>query len=427
MNLPFSVCKNYITSEKASFIVKKPSISNNNDIGQIEESNESQKKENSISNNLEIIDYPYYLNYREEEAFPFKADKLAFQNYRKFDDFTEDFLSRDLIKDIIKKKNDRQRNIAKDLDSSCSFKKNNQTTYTKIINNKKIINKKYSPIKNNNNFGKKLDKKISKITNNKNNKTSKSKIEKVVGIRINYPSPDSDKIFLINNIHKYNSQIPLKKTKKKINLIKNSNSNQKLRKIKLKISSNFADFNKNKQKEKKDKNEFNLNFEKLSKNKNRTYNTLTMNNKERILLRLKNIDKINNNDISTKSQMMKFSIEKKLTNNDEFKNKRVLDIMPILKKEKSLDYIGKKKSKQHLLYENRNNSKTNKINNNKNYNTIHINNSQRNKKNNTVLNHILKIQNNNYSSKTYVNPFDKKEKKVVKHLKNLNSNKAKKH
>jgi hypothetical protein len=428
-----NLCKNYIISDRASFIVKKPSLNNiKDDSGQNEESNDSQKNENSSSHNLEIIDYPYYLNYREKEAFPLNTEKLSFQNYREFDDIAEDFLSRHLIKDIIKKKSDKKKSLAKDINSSFSFKKTNQTSFRKIINNKKIINKNNSPInKNNNNFEKILYNKLSKKTNSKNNKTFKSKIEKIKQTRINCPSPDSDKCFLINQIHKFNSQISSNKTRKKINIINNSNSNQKLEKIKLKITSNFADFTKNKRKEKKDKNEqkeINLNFEKISKNKNRTYNTLTISNKERIFLKLKKIDKINNNDESNRSQKVKFSKERKIINNDEFKNKRILNIMPILKTEKSSDCLGRNKSKQHILYVNHYKyHKINKTNFNNNYKTINIINSQRNKKNNTVLNHILKIQNNNYSSKTYVNPFDKKEKKVVKHLKNLNSNKAKKH
>ena len=88
-----------------------------------------------------------------------------------------------------------------------------------------------------------------------------------------------------------------------------------------------------------------------------------------------------------------------------------MNIIPILKTEKSLDCIGRNKSKQHILYVNHNKyHKINKINFNKNYNTIQINNSQRNKKNNTVLNHLLKIKNINNVSKTYINPFDKKKK-----------------
>jgi len=406
MNIPFLVCKNYITSEKASFIIKKPSLkSNKDDAGQEEKNNDSQKNENSISNNLEIIDYPYYLNYREEETIAYNPDKLDFQNFKEFDDITDDLLSQKLVKDIIKKKSDMQKSEFKELDNSSSFKKNNQTIYRKILNNKKFRNK----------------------------------IENVTGIHINCPSPDSDKDFLVNHIHKYNSQISSKKAKKRVNLIKNSNnnskSNQKVRTIKLKITSNFADFNKNKQiekKDKKDRKENYLNFDKLSKNKNKTYNTLTINNKERILFKLKKIDKINNNNVeNNKSQKVKLSTEKKIINSDEFKNKKVLNIMPILKKEKSLDCIGRKKSKQHMLCDNQNNfQKINKIVYNNNYNTIHIINSQRNKKNNTVLNHISRIHNNNYSSRTYINPFDSKEKRVIKNvinLKNLNLNKTKKH
>ena len=428
-----NLCKNYIISDRASFIVKKPSLNNiKDDSGQNEESNDSQKNENSSSHNLEIIDYPYYLNYREKEDFPLNTEKLSFQNYREFDDIAEDFLSRHLIKDIIKKKTDKKKSLAKDINSSFSFKKTNQTSFRKIINNKKIINKNNSPInKNNNNFEKILYNKLSKKTNSKNNKTFKSKIEKIKQTRINCPSPDSDKCFLINQIHKFNSQISSNKTRKKINIINNSNSNQKLEKIKLKITSNFADFTKNKRKDKKDKNEqkeINLNFEKISKNKNRTYNTLTIYNKDRFLLKLKKLDKINNNDESAKSQKVAFSIEKKITNNDEFKNKKILNINPILKKDKSLDYLERKKSKKNIIHDNRNNfHKINKINNNINFNTIHIINSQRNKKSNTVLNHLLKIQNNNYSSKTYINPFNKKEKRFIKNLKNLNQSKVKKH
>ena len=440
MNIPFLVCKNYITSEKASFIIKKPSLKSiKDDDSQEEKNNDSQKNENSISNNLEIIDYPYYLNYREEETIAYNPDKLDFQNFKEFDDITDDLLSQKLVKDIIIKKSDMKKSEFKELDNSSSFKKNNQTIYRKILNNKKIIKKNNSPTnKQNNNFGKILDIKISKKENNKNNIIFRNKIENVTGIHINCPSPDSDKDFLVNHIHKYNSQISSKKAKKRVNLIKNSNnnskSNQKVRTIKLKITSNFADFNKNKQiekKDKKDQKENYLNFDKLSKNKNRTYNTLTINNKERILFKLKKIDKINNNVENNKSQKVKLSTEKKIINSDEFKNKKVLNIMPILKKEKSLDCIGRKKSKQHMLCDNQNNfQKINKIVYNNNYNTIHIINSKRNKKNNTVLNHISRIQNNNYSSRTYINPFDKKEKRVIKNvinLKNLNLNKTKKH
>ena len=125
---------------------------------------------------------------------------------------------------------------------------------------------------------------------------------------------------------------------------------------------------------------------------------------------------------------MKSSIEKKNKNNDEFKNKKILNIIPILKTGKSSDCLGRNKSKQPILYVNRNKyHKINKIKVNNNYNTIQIINSQRNKKNNTVLNHILNNQNINYFSKTYINPFGAKEKRVIKNLKNLNLNKAKKH
>ena len=427
MNIPFSLCKNYITPEKASFLAKRPSlISNNYDAEQNEQSNESQENENSISNSLEIIDYPYYLNYNEKEAFPFNTHKLGSQNYKEFDDITEDILSPDLIKDIIRKKSEKQKSKTKELDSSSSFKKNNKTIYRKALKNKKIINKNNSPTNKSSNIEKVLNHKISKKTNS--NKMVKSKIE-VAGIQINCPSPDSDKNILINHIYKYNSQFPSKNTKKAFNSINYSNSNQKTGK--LKITSNFADFNKNKQKEKKDKKdqkETNLNLEKISKNKNRTYNTLTISNKERILLKIKKFDKINNNDESNRSQKVKCSIEKKKINNDEFKNKKILNIIPILKTGKSSDCLGRNKTKQHILYVNHNKyHKINKIKFNNNYNTIHIINSQRNKKNNTVLNHLLKIQNINYFSKTYINPFDEKEKRVIKNLKNINLNKAKKH
>ena len=290
MNIPFSLCKNYITSERASFLVKKPSlISNNYDAEQNEQSNESQENENSISNNLEIIDYPYYLNYNEKEAFPFNTHKLGFHNYKEFDDITEDILSHDLIKDIIKKKSENQKSKTKELDSSSSFKKNNKTLNRKILKNKKIINKNNSPINKSSNIKKVLNHKISKKTNsNKNNKMLKSKIE-VAGIQINCPSPDSDKNILINHIHKFNSQFSSKKKKDAIKTINISNSNQKIGK--LKMTSNFADFNKNKQKEKKDQKETNLNLDKISNNKNRTYNTFTISNKERILFKKKNLIK----------------------------------------------------------------------------------------------------------------------------------------
>ena len=426
MNMPFLVCKNYISSEKASFIIKKPStISKNDEADQNEQGNNSQNNENSTSNNLEIIDYPYYLNYREKEVFPFDADKLIFQNFKEFEDITDETISQNITKNITKNKCYKQGGALKEQNSSSSLEKNNQNIYRKILKNK-IINKNNSPInKTNINFDKIFNSKISKKTNSKNSKLFKSKIEKKEGIQINCPSPDSYKP-LLNYIHKYNSQISSKKTKKKIKLINNSNSinNQKVKKINLKINSNFSDFNKNKVKEKK---ENTLNFIKLSKNKNRTYNTLTMNNKKRTL-KLKKIDKINNNAESNKSQKVKYIIEKNITNNDIFQNKKFLDIMPILKKEKSSDCIQRKKSKQHILYDNHNNfHKTNKINNNGNYNTIQIIKSQRNKKNNTVLKHILKIQNNNYSVKTYINPFDREEKRVIRNLKDFNLNKTKKH
>lgn len=409
--MPFFVCNNFLSFRKASFIIRKPSLISNNDASQNEQNNDSQKNENSISNNLEIIEYPYHLNYREKEKL-INLDKSSFQNDKEFDDII-------------------QRSKVKETNSSSSSKKYNKNIYRKILNHK-IVNKNNSPFKKNNiDFDKKRGNKISKKTNNKKNKMFKSKIENMTGKKINCHTPDSDKYFLENHhINTNNFHISPNKIKKRINLNNKSNkNNQKIGKFKLKINSNFNDFNRNKRRENLANN---LNYGKLSKNKNRTYNTLKINNsRERILFKEKKIDKINNNVGSNKSQKEKLSIERKIANNDEFKCKRVLNIMPILKKEKSSDCIGKKRSKPHILYDNHNNfHRINKINYNydDNYNTIQIINSQRNQKNNTVLNHIIKIQNNiNFSSKTYMNPFENKEKRVIRNLKILNLNKTKKH
>ena len=374
MNIQYLICNKCNCQEKTSFLDNRRSITFSNISGTKENNTHSNDENSSI---LEIIEYPYSNN-RKKEVIPFKFDRMNFQIDKNFDIFKEIFDRSLLLKETSNNKYIKQ----KDKDNN-------------IIHDKLLINslfKNFKCIQNKRNLTKNGSrKKIKKI-----NFTYEEKINRILGIKDEYPHQNNDNFlektknneYLINmktknKIFKNNT-----KTFKKSNITKSKSKSKS--KIKINLNKNLYVKNtiKNKSNKTLYKNKSNINFYE----KNLFYQKLNSINST-----------INNNSIMAKS------IRNEKT---PFQNK-------LIKKEYQRTLYLSEKDKIHNFPIN------NKISNIENYKKLFlIGNNKQNSCKKNYLSNTSKAQKNknmlrlkkikdknqdiNYSNKTYINPFSLK-------------------
>ena len=230
MNTPLLECNNCNLSEKGSFsILKGYKVNNNNDEKKKEQLLSSSDENNNSTNNLEIIDYPYSLNYNEEETFPVNANdknvkksKNDIKNPNILDDgLNNNYLSRNFNVSILNNSSGIINNedsitqnklLLKNLYSNYNKEKNNQE-HNKNENNDIENNNKENNEKENNN----KDENKGKLINTKENNSKNNNNTNNINININL---DEDINKCNNNINKANI-LENNKSKKTNNNIKN--------------------------------------------------------------------------------------------------------------------------------------------------------------------------------------------------------------
>lgn len=437
MSFPFLICINCEREkDDDSFLLLGLKNEKNLNKNNLEYSNLSNSHINpniSTNNYLEIIEYPYSLNNNQDENnndnniseqvyIPIKTENIKRNKIEDFDDDLLDikppklFMAPYKDKKVINQENkltyldkkddktstENNNNINNEVHSFLKLNSNNSESYinndNSIMNNKILLTNYYKNSQNNHsqqneqsNIDK--DKKEIEISNINDINTSNSNINKFIGLKVDYPFPDTHGFFLKSN----------EKTSLINNNELNSNKNNSndgenrvekklfFKKMKKKVS-----FQKNKNK----KNYFPFEFKKPKNKAKSNYNVT--------------IDKIKVNFIKKKTKIKEIELKNQL-----------------LKKKKRLTFnsLGNFNNKFDLKFKTRsddinmffNQTEKNKLHNSSN---IYLNNiinkkiNARNKspfkfycKKRKIINtsYISRMANENkiYSSKTYTNPFVK--------------------
>ena len=502
MNTPLLECNNCNLSEKGSFsILKGYKVNNNNDEKKKEQLLSSSNENNNSTNNLEIIDYPYNLNYNEEEAFQINSNDKNVKtgnNDLKNPNILEDGLNNNYLSrnfninalnhssGIINNEDSITQNklLLKNLYSNYNKENNNKENNNKENNNKDENKDKDNNIKGNNN----KDENNGNIINNKENNDNNNNNKNNIIININFD----------DNINKYNNNINKDKDKdkdnklenkkyKKTNNIKNkkfyntekNNINYERKKIRNKEvrveypfpdSDNFitksnnilseSKCNKTDHNNKKQINKIRISMAKTkqsSQNKkaNKTGVHSRVKKKLNINTNLITINAQNSKNISTRCLYSNKSNVSEIKENKLFKQKIKNLKRNKIKKISKMKSIGRRTTfeadykKVHFQFNNNRSdylsspiNKNEKFNeNNHNYKKLiyRICKINFNCRNNIVnyqdktikYNNLLNLRKNrnhniNATSKTYINPFEKVEPKIIKNLKNIHPIKLKK-
>ena len=495
MNTPLLECNNCNISEKGSFsILKGYKVNNNNDENKKEHLLSSSDENNNSTNNLEIIDYPYSLNYNEEEAYPLNSNeknaKLGNNDIKKpdilEDGLNNNYLSRNFNISILNNSSGVINNedsitqnklLLKNLYSNYNKENNNKENNNKENNNKdenkdkdncdnenndkdenngNIINNKKNNGKNNNNINNininiKLDEDISKYNNNinkDNKKTNNIKNKKFFNteknninyekkkirnkdIRVEFPFPDSE-----NFLTKSNNIL----AESKCNKTEQYNK-KKVNKIRINMA-NTKQLSKNKRANKtcahsKVKKKLNVNTNLITIIPQNTKNISTRclysnrNNvsetKENKLFKQK-IMNVKRNKIKKITKMK--SIGRRTTFEGDYTKIQPFGSYNFQFNSNRSDYISSPSNKNEYFHENNINYKKLiykicKVNFNCRNNIVNY--QEKTIKYNNLLN-IRKNRNPNINatSKTYINPFEKIEPKILKNLKSVHPIKLKK-
>ena len=442
------VCNNCNNSDKESFLLLKGyKVKNNNNCPK--QDNKKQQMittsddNNNSTNNLEIIDYPYSINYNQDETFPINPTDINIKTDLNYEFLNNVIKKENFMEDGFNEKNHISRNINQITLNNSSGIINNEDSITQ---NKILLKNLYSNYNknigsyenNNNNENNKKDidnnTKDSNIekkneNNNKNLKlynieknkiTYKNNHNNMIGVKVEYPSPDTE-----NFISKSNNLIPsqTKKIVKKINFnlkkYQKSSTNKtedlKNKNIKTKnITVNVNNININTKKIK-----VNINRNSVtkidSKAKLKTINTFKLYRKTKI--KALNKQKINNNTGNNNSKRKNITLSRRTTVeyikkykpylNFKLANKTINTSAPITKK----NYFT-------TFKENHKKSPPNKFN-QSNYNDRTLLGYSEKSYKYTNLMNLRKRRNEEYAltSKIYLNPFDTVEKKALNHFK----------
>ena len=441
------ICTNCNNSEKESFLLLKGNkIKNNNNC--LKEDNKKEQlittsdDNNNSTNNLEIIDYPYSINFNQDETFQINANDLNIGIENNYEILNSEMKKENFIEDGFKENNYASRNINRITLNNSSGIINNEdsitqnkillqnlySNYNKNINNNENINENNKVYKVDNdtkdsNIEKKNEKnniKNKKLYNIEKNNITYKIHHNIDGIKVEYPVPDTENFISKSNnlisskLTKADAQtnnekkikINLKKYQKSsINQTKDLNNNIKKKNININIK------NTRNAKKIKVNNKNNLPSEFDSKNKEKILNTFKLytNNKISNSLKQKKTKAINNN-----SKLKTITVSRKTTvkNIKKYKpylcfkltNMTINTSAPITKKNRMMSY--QENYKKLLL---------NKFNlSNYNCRNTVLDYSEKNFKYTNLMS-LRKRRNEEcvLISKTYLNPFDIVQKKIV--------------
>ena len=396
---------------------------------------------NNSTNNLEIIDYPYSINYNQDETFPINPSDINIKTDLNCKFLNNVIKKENFMEDGFNEKNHISRNINQITLSNSSGIINNEDSITQ---NKILLKNLYSNYNkkiggnenNNNNENNKKD--IENNTNDsniekknennsknlklynieKNKITYKNNHNNMIGVKVEYPSPDTENFIakshnlITSQTTKTNGQT--KKFVKKVNFnLKKyqKSSTNKTEDLKSKISKNIK-VNINNINTKKIKVNINRNSvsEIDSKTKLKTINTFKLYPKTKI--KKLNKQKINNNTGNNNSKRRNITLSRRTTVEHikkykpylifKLANKTINTSAPITKKNRFTTY---KKNYKKLLLNKFNQSNYN------DRNTV-LDYSEKSYKYTNLMN-LRKRRNEEYAltSKIYLNPFDTVEKK----------------
>lgn len=429
MEFPLFVCNNCNFAEKENHILLKGyKIKQYNNPKKLDIKKEEYKtssiddNNSSSTNQLEIIEYPYNLEFNNEDdslELNLKAAKMQLE--KNLGMFNDDISNRS-NQNLWEEGNYEGTNFKSITANNSSVIINNEDN---ISQNKILLKNLYSNYNNNNENNKKKNlikkngnkkvkgKKLKKLKKNSSNTKTLNKLshenynftdkigDKIFGIKVNYPCPDKEiEKFSLEEPKNINSDKKIKlKNLNTINLKKYQNSDNKINYFnhkKLDIINNEND----------NKNRKTINVEsemhlKDLKEKNYNYKISTVKIYSKFRERLFN-DKIN---YVKKNTLTKYNDKKRIINKDIFRNKTNYRIKSGNKKMAQTannNLLNTYNDNYRKLLLNRINKKS------INYNKTLSNYSIRNYRYSNLFHFKKKnIITNLFMSKTYMNPFDK--------------------
>jgi hypothetical protein len=169
MNFPLMVCNNCNNSDKESFLLLKGyKVKNNNNCPK--QDNKKQQMittsddNNNSTNNLEIIDYPYSINYNQDETFPINPTDINIKTDLNYEILNNVIKKENFMEDGFNEKNHISRNINQITLNNLSGIINNEDSITQ---NKILLKNLYSN----------YNKNIGSYENNNNNENNKKDID----------------------------------------------------------------------------------------------------------------------------------------------------------------------------------------------------------------------------------------------------------